>query len=279
MTALATGTRLRGVISRTDSARWLLPAVGLLLAGFVGLACGKAFGLPFLNDDYLFLEKVGQRSLFDLWKPEELFFGWYRPWSRELHYWVLMHVAGLKEPIYHAVSLVLWLVVMVLYFGFVRRLAGNLSAAIATAGLAALALWSAPLLWIAGAQDLWMLFFAILFLHAVSRGWTRWAIPALILALLSKETAAVLPGVATAYFWLIERLTLRQAMRRTLALWAVLLSWLLLHPTLSLRFFGPLQHSAEADQRPSIALTFLKTALAQPCAAQLAPEQVVNHFT
>ncbi len=251
----------------------MLPAVGLLLAGFVGLTYGQAFGLPFLNDDYLFLEKVGQLSLFDLWKPEQLFFGWYRPWSRELHYWVLLHVVGLEEPAYHAVSIVLWLAIMILYFALVRRLAGGVSAAIATAGLATLALWSAPLLWIAGVQDLWMLFFALLFLHALARGWTRRAIPALILALLSKETAAVLPGVAMAYVWLIERLTLRQAIRRTLGLWAVLVSWLLLHPTLSLRFFGPLQYSDEADQRPSMGLTLLKTALAQfNLEARLAPE-------
>src|SRR5262249_16300722 len=132
-----------------------------LLAAFLGFAYGFGLQLAFVNDDYFFLDKVWHASFLDLWTPQDLLFNWYRPWSRELHYWALFHLAGFREPAYHLANFVLWLGVMTLYFALVRRLVGESAAIIASAGLAALALWGSPILWIAGAQELWMLAFAL----------------------------------------------------------------------------------------------------------------------
>jgi hypothetical protein len=253
--------------------RFAVPVLLAVLGVYLALVYGQGLRLPFLNDDYLFLDKVRGMDFPDLWKPEGLIFGWYRPWSRELHYWTLVNLAGRREGPFHLVSFALWLATMALYFGFVRQLSGGTAAAIATAGLAGLALWSAPLLWIAGAQDLWMLLFGLLFLHAVVRGWNWAALLFLVLALLSKETAAVLPGVAFAYVWLVERKSPREAFRRTVWFWLALLAWILVHPTLSDRFFGPLRHSAETELRPGPGTTMLKTLLAQVnLEGQLSPE-------
>jgi hypothetical protein len=208
-----------------------------------------------------------------LWKPRDLIFNWYRPWSRELHYWVLLHVAGLREPAYHLASFVLWLGVMALYFVLARRVVGKGAAGIAVACLAALALWGGPILWVAGAQDLWMLLFALATLLAVARGHSVWAMPYLLLALLSKETAAAVPAIAVAMLCIVDRLPMRAALRRTSGLWAILVTWMVLHPTLRLRLFGSLQHSMETEQRPGPFSTAIKTLLAQfNLDASLTPE-------
>lgn len=243
--------------------RGVILATTVLLLTFVIVAYRNALTLPLVNDDYFFLDKVWFSSFLDLWKPERLIFNWYRPWSRELHYWALLKSAGLNEPAYHAASFALWLGVMVSYFLLARRLAGIVVAAISTAGLASLSMWGAPLLWVAGAQDLWMLLFSMLFLHAVARDWQPAALAALLLALLSKETAAVLPALATAYFWLVDRRTPGQAFRRALGFWTVLVVWMGVHPTLHSRLFGPLQHSLETELRPPAVSTLARTLLAQ----------------
>ncbi|HEV8481875.1 MAG TPA: hypothetical protein VGR66_13915, partial [Candidatus Eisenbacteria bacterium] len=61
------------------------------LALFLWIAYGFGLRLAFINDDYFILDKVRSSSFVDLWKPHDLVFNWYRPWSRELHYWLLLH--------------------------------------------------------------------------------------------------------------------------------------------------------------------------------------------
>ncbi len=235
----------------------------VLLVAFLATQYPHTLGLPFVNDDYFFLDRTRLASFASLWQRHDLFFGWYRPWSRELHYWVLQHLFGLSEPPYHLVSFALWLGVMGLYFAWVRRLAGRPAAAIATAGLASLALWGTPLSWIAGAQDLWALLFAMLFIHLVARGRTAWATLPLALALLSKESSVVLPALAVAYLVLIEGRGWRESAVRTLHLWLLTLVWALTHPLLWARFFSPLRTSLETVHRPSPLATLARTLLAQ----------------
>lgn len=234
-----------------------------LLALYLAVGYGHALALPFLNDDYFFLEKVRQRSFWTLWLPDQLIFNWYRPWSREFHYWALNHIAGLNERFYHLVSFSLWTLVMYLYFLLVQRLAGLAAATTAVVCLAALGLWSGPLLWIAGAQDLWMLLFSLTFLHAVVAARFSFALVPLILALLSKETAAVLPALASTYLWIVRRNSPRNALNRTWALWVTTASWMVLHPTLRDRIFGHLQQSLETEHRPPGSVVLIKTLLAQ----------------
>jgi hypothetical protein len=195
--------------------------------------------VPFVGDDYFVLEKTRIEGLAAVWKPHGLISHYYRPWSRELHYGVLQGLFGLREAPFHAAGLVLWLAVLALYFTLVRRIAGAGTAALAVAGAAALAGWGVLLVWTAGAQDLWMLLFSLAFLHAWERGRTGWAGGALVLALLSKETAAVLPGLALAHALLLDRLPLARALRRVAPLVAIVLAWAVLHPLLGGRLWWP----------------------------------------
>ena len=240
-----------------------LPAAVLLLVVFLATQYPHALGLPFVNDDYFILDSTRVASFMSLWRRHDLLFGWYRPWSRELHYWALQHLFGLREPPYHVVSFALWLGVMGMYFAWVRRVAGQASAAIATAGIASLALWGTPLSWVAGAQDLWVLFFALLFLHLIVRGRLAWATVPMALALLSKESAAVLPGLAVGCLVLIDKRGVRESVLRTLHLSLIALAWALTHPLLGARFFGPLRTSLETVQRPTPITTIARTLLAQ----------------
>jgi hypothetical protein len=237
--------------------------LAVLLAAFLLVAYGHAFQLAFINDDYFFLEKVRGRTLWQLWLPEDLILNWYRPWSRETHYWVLNHLAGLNEPVYHLANFPLALAVLLLFFQLANHLAGRGTAGIATAAVASLALWSGPVLWVPGAQELWMLLFSLLSLHAVLAGRTFLALIPLLMALLSKETAAILPALATAALWILKGRPLRTALARTAGFWIVTATWAIMHPTLRARIFGTLQGSPEAEHRAAAPVVLLKTLLAQ----------------
>ncbi len=230
---------------------------------FLATQYPHVFSLAFVNDDYFFLDGTRLASFSSLWKRHDLLFGWYRPWSRELHYWVLQHVFGPWEPPYHVVSFALWLGVMGMYFAWVRRVAGQAAAAIATAGLASLALWGTPLSWAAGAQDLWVLLFSLVFLHLIARGRLAWATAPMALALMSKESAVVLPALAVGCLVLLNRRSVWESTLCTLHLWLITLAWALTHPLLGTRFFGTLRTSLETVERPSPVTTIARTLLAQ----------------
>jgi len=179
----------------SPGAAWIVA----LLALYGAFQYRFVFGLPFVSDDYTILDKVGHATFASLWTAEHPLWGWYRPWSRELHFWTLSRLFGPGELPFHAASLLLWNGVLTAYFLFVRRLQGTPAAVVATAGAATLAAWGSALSWAAGAQELWMLLFALLFLHAVARRSFVAALLALAGALLSKETAAILPAIAFLY--------------------------------------------------------------------------------
>jgi len=237
----------------------LLGFLTILLVSFK-----RPLTLPFLNDDYLILDKVLHSSFLGLWKPVSNLFNWYRPWSRELHYWALVHLFGAHEPGFHLVSFGLWLADMALYFTLARRCGSTIgSAALSVIGAGSLALWSAPLLWVAGVQELWFLGFALAFMIAVSDRRYAWAYAFLMLALLSKEVAAVLPIVAALQLWLIRGDRPRRVLSRSAGFVLLVAAWAALHPTLRARMFGHLQVSPETVARPSVGTTFAKTLLAQ----------------
>src|SRR5207247_5543938 len=114
----------------------------------------------------------------------------YRPWSRELHYWTLQRLAGARETAFHLTSFSLWITALALYYAYARRLSRSV-AAVALLGVAGLAAWGVLVLWIAGAQDLWMLVFALGSLLALASGKRTGSAVLYAAALLSKETAAV----------------------------------------------------------------------------------------
>lgn len=233
-------------MKRAQSA-WRLPALGLpgvagLLAAFLVSQYAYAWRVPFINDDYVFLDLTRAMPWRGVWAPHLLWVGrYYRPWSRELHYWTLQHLFGVREGPFHGASFALWLGVLLLYYLLVRRLAGTRAAGVATAGAAALAAWGLPVVWAAGAQDLWMLLFAVASLLLFVQGRALPAALAYALALLSKETAALLPVIALAFAVLVGRRPFREGLRRAAPLFVVGAVWAALHPQLG----GRLWHLSE----------------------------------
>jgi multidrug efflux pump subunit AcrA (membrane-fusion protein) len=102
------------------------PRVAVLGACAVLLVSHYAGSLrwPFINDDYIFLDKTRALPFAGVWTMRDLLFHYYRPWSRELHYWVLQHLFGAWELPFHLASWVLWLAVMAGYYALVASLAG-----------------------------------------------------------------------------------------------------------------------------------------------------------
>jgi hypothetical protein len=213
-----------------------LGLVLVLLGAFALIQYGDALRLSLAGDDWFFVDKTRHASFASLWARRDLVPAYYRPWSRELHFWILQHIAGPDGVAFRAANLALWLASMGLYFLLVRRVAGARVAGVATAGLAALGGWGVLLVWPAGAQDLWMLMFALGFLHAFAGGRTLLSLIALALALLSKESAAVLPAVAFAFAWVVEAQPLRTALRRMVPGLAMVAAWVLFHPLLGGRW-------------------------------------------
>src|SRR5712671_5515543 len=101
--------------------RFGIPSLSFALTIFAAVAYGPALNLPFMGDDYVFLDKTREATFAKLWSFKNTDFGWYRPWSRELHFWVLQKVAGLREIPFRVTSLLLWIVALCLYAAIVRR--------------------------------------------------------------------------------------------------------------------------------------------------------------
>jgi tetratricopeptide (TPR) repeat protein len=215
-----------------------------LAAWFVSQYAGS-FATPFINDDYIFLDKIRDATVATIWAPRDLLFHYYRPWSRELHFAVLQGLFGARELPFHVASAALWLAVMASWFVLARRIAGTRAAAIATAGVAALAAWAVPAYWASGAQDLWMLLFALLAIHAVAGGRMARATVWTAMALISKESAVVIPAIALAWLWTAGFVP---ALRRSLPLWALAALWAVFHPlALGRLWWSSVQREAIAD--------------------------------
>lgn len=216
----------------------LIATVVAALAVFAVLTYRAAFRIPFLADDYLFLERAWKVSFASLWGMHGLIFDYYRPWSRELQYWLGLHLFGPVEWPFHVMSFVLWVGTLTLFMAFVRRVAGVTAAVIATAGAAALAGWGPLMLWIPGMQELWMIAFAMAFMVAIGYERMRLALLFLVLALLSKETAVVLLVIAVGYALMIERRSVGVTLRRTALQWGVVVVFALFHPLIGGRLWG-----------------------------------------
>ncbi len=215
------------------------------------LAHRGALGEPFFSDDYIFLERVRGASWAQLVSPAHLPFSWYRPWSRELHYAVLLRAFGPNAAAFHAAGAVLWVAVTALYAAYVARLAGRAAACVAAAAAMAMAPWTLLLGWAPGAQDLWMMLFALASLNAFAARRRALAAGLFAGALLSKETAVVVPALAFAHAWAIDRETPPTAARRVLPLVAVAAAWAAFHPLLGGRAWWPQTFAPFAADRPA----------------------------
>ena len=225
---------MRNGSPRGDRTIWVVLAV---LAAWLVLRQAGALRAPFFSDDYIFLDRVQRSTFVSLWSVQKLPFSFYRPWSRELHYWTLLHAFGTSVLPFHLLSFALWLGAMGAYAALVARCAGWATATVAVGGVAALAPWGVLLSWVPGAQDLWMLLCSQLALLAFARRHTGRALVAFAFALLSKETACVVPIVAVGWAWVIDRDPPLRAVRRALPFLAVVALWAAVHPTLAGRFW------------------------------------------
>src|SRR5438477_13219240 len=83
-------------------------AVAALLALLLATQYGNAIHGPFVGDDYVFIQKMRGAGFGLVWsvvRPERLPFHYYRPWSRELHYWALLKLFGTRVVPFHLASL------------------------------------------------------------------------------------------------------------------------------------------------------------------------------
>ena len=247
----------RGGLSPRASERLAI----VLLCAFVLVVYAPALDIPFLGDDYVFLDKTRSARFVDLWSFANTNFGWYRPWSREFHFWLLQRLVGTNEAAFRAVSLLLWLGGLGGYLLVLREFLSRRAALLATLGTAALALWAAPLLWISGSQDLWMVALAMLALLLFARRHEGWALLPYALALLSKETAAVLPLVAVGHAWIVSGDRFQSAFRRTLPLILLTVTWFLVHPVLRQRLGGHAGARFGAEPHPPGAMIAIQTVL------------------
>jgi hypothetical protein len=219
------------------------------LAGFLLTQYRRALDMPFSGDDFLILDRVRHASFAELFSREGArIFGWYRPISRELHYWLLTRAFGLHELPFHVASFALWVAVLLAAYRHLSGLLGPRASAIAVTGAACLSAWGYPLLAVAGVQELWMLLFGFLYLESARRARplaTFW----LALALLSKESAVMLVAISAATSWIADRLDLRVVVRRHAAALAVCAAWFVFHPTLATQLSGGVPASAETSSR------------------------------
>ena len=224
--------RVRSVPAATRMREGAILAALALAVASLAWRYRDAFTLPFLNDDYVFLDATRTRSFTSLWGFGHLFFHWWRPWSREFHYWLLQRVAGASPPAFHLANLALTAAVFTLFAALIAPWLGRARTVVAVLGLSTLSAWALPLLWSAGAQDLWMMLWCLAALLAWRRDQRALAVAAYALALASKETAAALPVLFVAHDVLLARQRWSAALRRAASAALVLLPWALLHPHL-----------------------------------------------
>jgi len=218
---------------RAEWLPWLLIVLGTVAM------YASSMTLPFLGDDYVFLDETRFFGFTQLWSRSNLQFGWYRPWSRELYFWTLRHLVGLDAAAFRAANLLLWVVSLLVLGRVVRRISNQRIAVTAIAGSAVLGLWGAPLVWISGSQDLWLVFFLSLTLLAALSRHPSLALFPFGAALLSKETAAAFPMILAGLWYFVEKRRGRELARRVLPFVVLTVAWAVWHPILLRRLLHP----------------------------------------
>jgi len=162
--------------------------------------------------------------------------GLYRPLSTNCYYLVGRWLFGNRIEPYHVVNGAFFLMNAVLLLGIARSLGAGTWAVVPPALLASRIAHRQVLLYTSEIQALLSVFFSLaalwLFLAARARpGRSRLdaaALAAFGLGLLSKESAAAVPAIVTAYGWLYDR---RGAWTRYALWWAVAAAWAVLFAT------------------------------------------------
>ena len=189
---------------------------------------------PFYGDDFNFLELARGHTLWGALTAPDPLGNYFRPVSRPLTFWVLGRLGHESPLAFHLASWALWVAILALLLDLTRRLAGMRAALIATAFLALHYAADVALLWASDLQDLLATSGALATLVLYTRGRRLAASLTLAVALLSKESTALVPVLAV----LIDRgpsEPWRTAVRRSWPLWACFAIWLALWLFMSTR--------------------------------------------
>ena len=267
-TGKAGRARERSDAQRTTPAA-IVPAApaSLLLIAWCTLAALVLFGYAhtlrqgFSNDDYLIFREVvlHPASLVLAWT--RLIGGYWRPWSREFHFWSLHQLFGLNATAFHVANMVLWLGVLATLLAWARRITDARVAVLVVSGAFAASSWGVYVVWASCSQDLWMLLFGALFLLAQSSGRRVLATLSLVVALLSKETAVLVLAVGV---WTQFVLRGREGLRPRAWFGPVLvvLAWALVHPSIGGHAFFGLAESFDPAPARELSVSGLRFALA-----------------
>jgi Flp pilus assembly protein TadD len=173
---------------------WFAAAALILVAAVVLHA--ERVPTPFFADDYLFLEQVRYRSIADALTSPDPLGNFLRPIGRQLHFWVWARVGGESPRFFHVVNLGFFLIAIGLLIALARRLHGPRAAIVGGAFLALHYAADVPVGWASGAQDQLAVIggLATILLYLNRR--ELLAALALLLALMSKETAVAAAPVA-----------------------------------------------------------------------------------
>src|SRR5258706_9642752 len=144
-------------LEQTSSPAWtrygVWPALGVIAAGAFILHPG-ALGAPFYGDDFQFLDQVRGRSVWGAVAATDPVGGYFRPFSRQVLFWVVARASGESPLAFHLVNATLWLAVFVALFTLIRRIAGGRAAPMGVAFLALPYPSGVPLIWAPHPPDL-----------------------------------------------------------------------------------------------------------------------------
>ena len=165
-----------------------------LLSLIVFLPSFRAF---FYQDDFIHL--FFSRNSADVIKSFNLFipggYPFYRPVSTQLYYFSLSGLFGLKPFYFHVVNFLIFSTNICLVFFLIKRLTGRVEAAtLGTVVFAINATHIAPLYSAANVQELLLVLFSLISVILFDRS-SPFSILFFLLALMSKETAVMLPGI------------------------------------------------------------------------------------
>ena len=209
------------------------PATLALGAAFLGALLvalhARAFRIPFLSDDYAFLDQGSKGLIPSLVHAFTQVPNYFRPLGREVYFWALTTLAGDHVFAFHLANFGL-LLATVLLVALVGALLAGVRAGLLAAGVYALVYpHRVELAFVSCSQDLIATALAILAALLHLRGRRALAAGSLFLALLSKESVATLPLVLLV--WEAWRTgsrgwpSVRTGLRRTLPLWLANAAW------------------------------------------------------
>src|SRR5262249_60361248 len=113
---------------------------------------GSGIAASFVHDDFLFLARTRGASLATLLAPNEIVSHYYRPWSRELHFFALQALFGPHPAPFHVANLLLWLAASWMFFRIAAETAGVEAAGVAPGRASLVAGGGAPVAWGVGRQ-------------------------------------------------------------------------------------------------------------------------------